>query len=301
MKSINQISAQQTRSNPIYQRKEWLQFREACFDASGRQCERCGKDQKGASLQVHHPHYGKGLMPWEYDPSFCEILCKVCHAREHDKIKPLDGWTLIRSDWHSGEPSGMTRCEHCDAPMEWHNDVWHPEWGVITVGYECADKLGAPEVHAIKRNRERLNTFLHSPRWKQTKKGFRYKHGNRLVFAMQKASGWVLNIGGKWGKITYSTISAAKERAFLFIESSQSKPKPKIKNSMTLTATITDKCDSVITITGEAERDENSAISILDAVDQHGNTLNLSPEEEVRAVHELREELKHELKWPSVA
>jgi len=202
----------------LYRRKEWFQFRERCLVVACRKCERCGRSQKEASLQVHHPHYGEDLMPWEYDPRFCEVLCKGCHAREHGKIKPLDGWTLIHSDWDDGEPTGWTKCEHCDASMEWHNDLWHPEWGVITVGYECADKLGTPEVHAIKRKRERMNTFLHSPRWKKTPKGWKYKHGERVVFAMQKPNGWILNIGGTWGGITYRTIDAAKERAFLFIE-----------------------------------------------------------------------------------
>lgn len=201
-----------------YRRKEWFEFRSACIDAAGKKCERCGKTEKQASLQVHHPHYGRNLMPWEYDQKFCEVLCKGCHAREHRKIKPISGWTLIHSDWEDGSPTGWTRCEHCDAPMEWHNDLWHPEWGAITVGYECADKLGAHEVHAIKRKRERMNTFIYSPRWKQTAKGWKYDHGDRVVFVMRKEDGWILNINGEWGRIIHKTIIAAKQRAFVVVE-----------------------------------------------------------------------------------
>jgi len=74
----------------LYRRKEWFRFRETCIKSAERKCERCGISQAEASLQVHHPHYQNGLMPWEYDAKFCEVLCKGCHAREHGKIKPID-------------------------------------------------------------------------------------------------------------------------------------------------------------------------------------------------------------------
>lgn len=102
--------------------------------------------------------------------------------------------------------------------MEWHNDLWHPDWGVITVGYECADKLGSPEIHKIKRRHERMNTFVHSPRWRKTLKGWEYKHGDRAVFILEKAQGCILKIRGQWGNITYQTIESAKQRAFYHIE-----------------------------------------------------------------------------------
>lgn len=202
----------------LYRRKEWFEFRESCLNLAGRKCERCCRNQEEASLQVHHPYYHENLMPWQYDQKFCQVLCKSCHAQEHKIIKPTNGWILIHSDWDVGEPTGMTRCEHCDAFMEWHNDLWHPEWGIITVGYECADKLGVPEIHEIKRKNERLKTFINSPRWKQTLKGWKYKHADKSVFALQKTDGWILNINGRWGKMLYKTINEAKQRAFNFLE-----------------------------------------------------------------------------------
>jgi len=201
----------------LYRRQEWFRFRETCIQSAERKCERCGISQVEASLQVHHPHYQNGLMPWEYDVKFCEVLCKGCHAKEHGKIKPLDGWTLMHSDWDDGEPTGPTHCEHCDTPMEWHNDLWHPDWGVITVGYDCAEKLGNPDVHKIKRNRDRMNTFVFSPRWRRTSKGWKYRHGGRDVFALENDGAWKLNISGTWGRIRYGNLYEAKVRAFQFI------------------------------------------------------------------------------------
>lgn len=206
-------------SASVYKRKKWLEFRELCFNASGRACERCGKTQRETSLQVHHPYYEAGRKPWEYDPKFCEILCKYCHAKEHSKIKPDTGWMLIHSDWDEGAPSGPTHCQHCDASMEWHNDLWHPDWGIITVGYDCAEKLGNFEVHKIKKQRERMNTFVFSPRWRKTPKGWKYSHGGKSVFVLEKHSGYHLNINEMWGSITYKTIESAKQQAFRVLDS----------------------------------------------------------------------------------
>ena len=200
-----------------YNRKEWLAFRKTHIESAGCKCERCGREQGNASLQIHHPYYESGKMPWEYHHGFCEVLCKGCHAREHGKIKPLSGWTLIHSDWDCGEPTGSTHCEHCNTPMEWHNDLWHPDWGVITVGYDCAEKLGNHWPSQIRAKNERMKTFIHSPRWTETSKGLRYRHGNVDVFVFNKTAPFKLNIDGKWGKIKYPSLYAAKSRAFLFI------------------------------------------------------------------------------------
>ena len=205
-------------STQAYKRPEWFLYREECLKLAEYKCNRCERHQEDAPLQVHHPYYKKGLLPWEYEKEFCVVLCRGCHAREHGKIKPIDGWTLVHSDWDTGSPSGDTVCEHCDADMKWHNDLWHPDWGVITVGYGCADKLGVPEIHEIKLKAERLKSFLHSPRWKKTPKGFRYKYGAKKVFVWLKQYGWQLVIGETWGEHRFPTIEEAKERAFFYLE-----------------------------------------------------------------------------------
>ncbi len=197
-----------------YRRKEWYSFREKCLSLANRECEICHKSQSEVTLQIHHPHYEKGLLPWEYDEKFCQVLCKGCHAREHGIIKPLDGWCLIHSDWEEGESSGDTFCENCDTAMKWHNDLWHPDWGVITVGYVCAEKLENGEVYNIRKNNLKMRTFLNSPRWKRTPMGWKYNHGNRHVFAFKNENGWKLRINGEWGKLFYNSLESAKERSF---------------------------------------------------------------------------------------
>jgi hypothetical protein len=201
----------------IYSHSErdlWFKFREECFKQNGRHCERCAKGPQEASLQIHHPHYHSKLKPWEYEPRFCEVLCKGCHAREHGKIKPREGWSLIHSDWDEGSSSGEVLCAECNKSIEWHNDLWHPQWGVITVGYGCAEKLGVPEVHRSKR----LNTFLFSPRWQQQSDGSSYRHGKKWVFIKKQTSSYILEINGKLGKLTYETIELAKKGAFDYFE-----------------------------------------------------------------------------------
>jgi hypothetical protein len=200
----------------FYHRQEWFKFRERCLDRVGRKCEACGRGQGEASLQIHHPHYAEGVLPWDYKEAFCQVLCKGCHAKEHGLIKPSDGWILIHSDWEWGESSGSTCCENCGAAMDWHNDLWNPAWGIITVGYDCAEKLGNPEAHAMRKQHLRERTFLNSPRWNRTQKGWKYKHGDLDVFVLDRGEYCALNISGEWGRLKYKTLEDAKRRAFLY-------------------------------------------------------------------------------------
>lgn len=35
-------------------------------------------------LNVHHPRYINGRMPWEYDNDELMVLCEPCHKDQHD-------------------------------------------------------------------------------------------------------------------------------------------------------------------------------------------------------------------------
>lgn len=59
---------------------EWKLKRLALFKERGKQCERCG----GANmLHVHHKTYERLFNELPQD---LEILCKICHLKEHGKI-----------------------------------------------------------------------------------------------------------------------------------------------------------------------------------------------------------------------
>lgn len=197
-------------------RVEWYKYREECFKNNGRACEKCGKGPTDRSLHIHHPHYHSNHKPWQYDPRFCVVLCAYCHAEEHGKVKPKSGWSLIHSDWDEGSSSGETLCAECNKSIEWHNDMWHPQWGIITVGYGCAEKLGVPNVYRFKR----LNTFLYSPRWRiDSPDEITYRHGEKNVSILQTESGkFFLKINGKIGRLDYDTIDLAKRGAYDYYE-----------------------------------------------------------------------------------
>lgn len=83
-------------SHKLYRRKEWIEFREKCFEYADFTCAICGRNQEHVVLNVHHPHYEQGKLPWEYEVEDCEVLCKGCHAREHGIIEPEDWWIRKR-------------------------------------------------------------------------------------------------------------------------------------------------------------------------------------------------------------
>lgn len=60
---------------------KWLAFREKVFKVKGRKCEKCGSI---LNLQIHHPKYKNNRMAWEYSINEVVVLCRKCHATEHN-------------------------------------------------------------------------------------------------------------------------------------------------------------------------------------------------------------------------
>ncbi len=56
---------------------EWAQVKIDIYASRGRKCERCGSNAK---LQVHHKSY-KNI--FNEEPKDLEILCDICHKKEH--------------------------------------------------------------------------------------------------------------------------------------------------------------------------------------------------------------------------
>jgi hypothetical protein len=205
-----------------YRKKKWLSFREDCLRHAGYKCERC--ERSDVILQVHHPEYVSGLEPWEYSIEFCEVVCRRCHAEIHGKIKPSGGWIILHSDLDDNEPSDAIPCEHCGLDITWHFTIYHPDWGEIVVGSECAENLSlGPEIKALKSFRRRLQTFIVSPRWRPTPKGVRISHDDHSVLVYRQGKNYRLKIDDDWGELTFASENEAKERAFRKIEQMNSK------------------------------------------------------------------------------
>lgn len=200
-----------------YQRVEWKRFRDRCIARAGNVCERC--DATGI-LQVHHPEYVDGKLPWDYPIEFCEVICRRCHAEVHGKIKPRGGWTIICSDLDRNEPSDPVPCENCGLDVTWHFTLHHPSWGEIIVGSECAENLSlGPEITRLKSFSRRLETFMVSPRWRKTPKGQRITYQGHSILVFSKNGKYHLKIDEDFGTLSYRTLQAALQRAFLKVDS----------------------------------------------------------------------------------
>ncbi len=199
-----------------YNRKAWREYREKCISLAGDACERCGAT---GILQIHHPEYQPGLKPWEYPIEFCEVLCRKCHAEIHGKIPPSGGWIILDSDLERNEPSEEIPCGYCQREIRWHFTIYHPNCGELVVGSECAENLSLGiEVKELKSYQRRLRTFIVSPRWSETPKGYKISYREYSVLVYQRGSRWRLKIDNEWGKEDFENISKAKERAFMVID-----------------------------------------------------------------------------------
>ncbi|MDW7773713.1 MAG: hypothetical protein SCH71_12570 [Desulfobulbaceae bacterium] len=198
-----------------FHRIEWKKYRELCLEKAEFSCERCL--HKGR-LHIHHPDYKEGLKPWEYPIEFCEVLCQKCHAEIHGKIPPSGGWEILHSDLEDNQPSDIIPCDYCNTDIQWHFTIYHPDWGEMIVGSECAENLSLGiEVKKLKSYHRRMRTFIVSPRWVNTKKGLRITYQNYYVLIFRKGNKYQIKINNDWGKLQYNTQEEAKAQAFKVI------------------------------------------------------------------------------------
>jgi hypothetical protein len=59
----------------------WQRRRLEMLDAADFECDECGN--KESMLHVHHRHYIKGRMAWEYSDEELSVLCEGCHKDTH--------------------------------------------------------------------------------------------------------------------------------------------------------------------------------------------------------------------------
>ncbi len=64
----------------------WQRMRLEIMQRDDFTCTRCKSGS--VTLHVHHKKYIKGRLPWEYEKSNFETLCKVCHSINHKLIAP---------------------------------------------------------------------------------------------------------------------------------------------------------------------------------------------------------------------
>lgn len=76
--------------HPLWQRK-----RLEVLNAANFSCENCFDSDE--QLHVHHRHYVKGRMIWEYDNTELSVLCESCHARAHE-VKDILGNIFLATE-----------------------------------------------------------------------------------------------------------------------------------------------------------------------------------------------------------
>lgn len=150
-----------------YRSALWKELRKEVFKRDGYRCIHCGRLLNEKELQVHHLFYLEGKKVWEYPMDTLITLCKSCHAQEHGKIKPSSGWEYFGFE-DLGDLIG--ECENCHTSIRYEHYIYHPNWGELTVGSQCADNLtNTDEASRIERERKsyarRMKNFIKSKRW----------------------------------------------------------------------------------------------------------------------------------------
>lgn len=207
----------------LYRQREWKLYCTEQIKLHGGVCAHCLRSEDEVVLQVHHPNYVKGPLPWEYPYEECEVLCRGCHAREHGIIMPSKDWELIGEDDLGGLEG---ECERCGTKLRYTHMVTHPNWGVMIVGSDCCDKLTEStiggESHAAFLNYvNRRKTFVNSTKWEVAPNNVRFiKRAGIAIEIVPKDDGtFRINLDGVKGKADHATLLDAQISAFDYVES----------------------------------------------------------------------------------
>lgn len=153
-----------------YSNPEWQRFAARVKERDGNLCTTCYRSDPDVILQVHHKLYIKGRQPWEYSLDDCITLCKGCHAREHNLLPPDSDWILIGIN-DLGLMDSTCERQGCNHPIRYEHQIYHPEWGYMTVGSRCVEQLTDEDQKIIRFYRsitKQIDHFLALP-WSESK------------------------------------------------------------------------------------------------------------------------------------
>lgn len=124
-------------SSNSYRDRKWYDKRRQIIERDNHTCCRCKRCLPDDQLQVHH-HYFEGRKPWEYEDFELITLCKHCHAEEYGHVKPTYG---CRYEGMEDLEDLVGECDNCHQAIRYAHLISHPDWGFMTVGAQCAEKL----------------------------------------------------------------------------------------------------------------------------------------------------------------
>lgn len=206
-----------------YSDKRWKAYCAEQIALHSGVCSDCLRSGNEVVLQVHHINYVKGRMPWDYPYDECEVLCRGCHAKEHGIIMPSKDWVLIGEDDLGGLDGD---CEKCHQKLRYAHMITHPNWGTMTVGAQCCDKLTeltiGSESHVEFLNYiNRRKTFIDSSNWNTSidRKMLIQRAGIKVQIESTEIGNFHVCLNGVKGNIKHATPLEAKIFAFDFIES----------------------------------------------------------------------------------
>lgn len=213
MASISSIS---------YRDRKWYDKRRSIIERDHNTCVRCGAHLPDDELQVHHLHYFDGRKAWEYEDFELITLCKHCHAEEHEHIKPTFGWVY---EGMEDLEDLIGECENCHTPIRYAHLISHPDWGFMTVGSQCAEKLtsalGLSEREdEAKKLAQRYRRYMKSPKWKRKKNGNFMDFGDYYIKIWEHGSYCNLEIvfplwNKKTSQLRYEKRQSSKKYALL--------------------------------------------------------------------------------------
>lgn len=195
----------------LYKQTQWKRFSQSIIEENDHCCSRCGrKETDGVTLQVHHKYYEQNKKPWEYPFSACEVLCKACHAKEHGRIMPTDGWEYIDCE-DMVEPCVDCEYPNCTYELRYVHTVYHPKWGFLNVGCKHADKLTATNQASEKENK--FKKFLKEDKWIHSDNRYIRECSDFLIIIKHVADHFVLTIFNVQVG-TYASLPETQSAAF---------------------------------------------------------------------------------------